>query len=178
METKFLILALLGVAVIGSTVFMMRKANGTSAYSAEVIQAYQNWQIKYNKKESDPDVAAYRLGIFNSNYNMIKAHNQSGKEYTLGENQFMDLTKEEFKSTYLGLLPKPTRVGAKLHENSGKTAATTVDWRTKGDVSAIKDQGQCGSCWAFSTTGSLESEDAIHGTGLGNFSEQQLVDCS
>jgi C1A family cysteine protease len=90
----------------------------------------------------------------------------------------MDLTHSEFKSTYLGLKAKTTASKFGSHEHSGKKAAASVDWRTKGAVSAVKDQGQCGSCWAFSTTGSLESDSAIFGKGLNTFSEQQLVDCS
>jgi len=88
----------------------------------------------------------------------------------------MDLTREEFASTYLGFRGKKSQ-----SENifvAKSDVPTSVDWRAKGAVSAVKNQGSCGSCWAFSTTGSLESEAAIHGTGLGDFSEQQLVDCS
>jgi C1A family cysteine protease len=82
----------------------------------------------------------------------------------------MDLTNSEFKATYLGLLPKKTVSMYGAHVNTGVTAAS-VDWRTKGAVSAVKDQGQCGSCWAFSTTGSLESEDKLGAGTLGDFSE-------
>jgi C1A family cysteine protease len=90
----------------------------------------------------------------------------------------MDLTNAEFKATYLGLLPKKTASVFGTHKHSGKAPAASVDWRTKGDVQKVKDQGQCGSCWAFSTVGSLESADAIQKGTLGDFSEQQLVDCS
>jgi cathepsin L len=89
----------------------------------------------------------------------------------------MDLTTAEFKATYLGLMPKKTNSMYGTHINKGVKAAT-IDWRTKGAVNPIKDQGQCGSCWAFSATGALEAVDFIFDGQLGDFSEQQLVDCS
>lgn len=90
----------------------------------------------------------------------------------------MDLTHSEFKSTYLGLKAKKEASAYGTHEHSGKDAAKSINWADKGKVTPIKDQGQCGSCWAFSTTGSLESDDAIFGKELPSLSEQQLVDCS
>jgi len=107
---------------------------------------------------------------------MIKAHNAQESSYKLGENQFMDLTTEESKNIYLGLLPN-MELNYDAEEIVG-ASVTSIDWTAKGDVSAIKDQGQCGSCWAFSTTGSLESASAVQKGKLLDLSEQQLVDCS
>jgi cathepsin L len=95
----------------------------------------------------------------------------------LGENQLMDLTHDEFKAFYLGYRPN-TEASHKNVVHLTNNAAAAVDWRTKGAVTPIKNQGQCGSCWAFSTTGSVESQTFIKTGTLPSLSEQQLVDCS
>ncbi len=102
-----LLLTLIGAAVIGTFVYTTTMYNTPkiTGYPEEVITAYQNWYVKFNKKESDPDIAAYRLSVFYTNYMTIKNHPKT-ETYTLGENQFMDITNDEFKKTYLGLLPK------------------------------------------------------------------------
>merc|ERR1711964_290581 len=92
-------------------------------------------------------------------------------------NEFGDLTNQEFTAKYLGYIPRSNQ--NEIMETADiKDVPDSVDWTTKDVVTPVKNQGSCGSCWAFSTTGSLESAYAIKNKKLVSLSEQQLVDCS
>ena len=92
----------------------------------------------------------------------------------MGVNQFTGLTQDEFASIYLS--PKPYNPEWENVDTEYKLGAD-IDWTQKGMVSPVKNQGQCGSCWAFSAVGVLESFSLMKGKSV-NLAEQQLVDCS
>merc|ERR1712166_501095 len=113
--------------------------------------------------------------------NMAWATENSNADVQFGENQFSDLSTEQYKvAAGLGYkasgLKSLPHMG--VHEYQGEELAASVDWSTKGAVTPVKDQGQCGSCWAFSTTGGMEGAWQIASGSLKSMSEQQLVDCS
>jgi len=129
----------------------------------------------YNSKEEYDE----RYDIFKGNMDQIKAHNLKGGSWQMKMNHFGDLTETEFKEQVLctGMKKKPA--GSKVFkEPKNWSAGDSVDWVAQGAVTAVKDQGQCGSCWSFSTTGAIEGRTEIAGNGLTSLSEQDLVDCS
>jgi len=100
----------------------------------------------------------------------------------MGINQFADMTSDEFAMTHLGL-KQPKQLWGDLpklgtHKYSGAALPSSVDWREKGAVNPVKNQGQCGSCWAFSTITALEGAWKVATGTLPDLSEQQLVDCA
>merc|ERR1712039_125122 len=101
--------------------------------------------------------------------------------FSLGVNQFSDLLVEEWSSQYFGVRRPANLFGAAtnlgVHTWNNETLPSSVDWTQQGAVTAVKNQGQCGSCWSFSTTGSLEGANFIASNKLVSFSEQQFVDC-
>jgi len=119
----------------------------------------------------------YRFTVFQQNMKEAEEMNAKSDGAIYGATQFSDLTHEEFKNTYLMNNLPPKMEGEYLEIPKNLTAPTKFDWRSSGAVSAIKNQGQCGSCWAFSATENIESVWKISGHPLPNLSPQQIVDC-
>jgi len=119
-----------------------------------------------------------KFEIFKDNMEKIKAHNEKNLSWRMALNQFADMTSSEFKKHISCLMDKKPASTELFTPQPGITVPDSVDWVALGDVTPVKNQGQCGSCWAFSTTGSIESRTAIAGGGLTSLSEQDLVDCS
>jgi len=129
-------------------------------------------------KSYHPKEELMRHEIYLNNIKEINAHNMlydAGKStYWQGVNAFSDWTEEELDRRN-GFKPAP--LTGPFHKMSGQILAESKDWRDEGAVNAIKDQGQCGSCWAFGTMASLESATFLKTGSLPNCSEQQLVSC-
>jgi C1A family cysteine protease len=136
-----------------------------------------NFKTKYNKSYGSKSELEYRFSIFKDNMNLINSSNaDKTKSFTLGINQFTDITFEEFKNQYL-MQPRENIHHSTLQVSNLK--AGSVDWRkVEGAVGKVKNQGQCGSCWAFSTVAALETAYALRYDSTIIFSEQELVDCS
>ena len=142
-----------------------------------IFKQFQKFITKYNKKYESINEYLARYEVFKSN--IIDTFSNEETTYKTGITQFSDLTKQEFKKIYLNLNYdamamvnfEPTTVKV------SNAAPTTYDWRDHGRVSAVKDQGSCGSCWAFSTVANLEGLYAEKKGTIKTFSEQMLVDC-
>ena len=168
---------LLAALAITTTVFAVQLLRDTKApASGKDLTAFHAYNRRHGKSHGSKEEFAYRFSIYQDNKKYIKAHNKKQSTFTLGENQFTDLTFEEFSSKYLSQRVVSNEVFGLQTPFLGK--AEKVDWRQKGVVTGVKDQESCGSCWAFSATGSLESAYALANKELLEFSESELIDCS
>lgn len=137
------------------------------------IDAFEEWKGQYGINWA-PEEEAYRRLIFEKNLVLINKHNADHTQtYKMGVNQFSIFTTEEFATRFLNPM---TILGAPQASYEYEVIGD-VDWTAQGKVTPVKNQGQCGSCWAFSAVGVTESFFLFKGQNT-NLSEQQLVDCS
>jgi len=131
------------------------------------------------KRYSSEQEYRYRLSIYKDNLNFIESTNRLNLCYKLAMNKFGDLTHEEFKMQMNKYRHGDKKRSNQLHRyNPRSDLPDDIDWRKKNVVTPVKDQGQCGSCWAFSAIGSTEGAHALATGKLVSLSEQNLVDCS
>lgn len=142
---------------------------------------FTHFQERFSKRYEDLQEFEIRFAIFRNNLINILAHNADlTQNFTMGINQFTDLTPEEFKEQFINSYTSSQlgSYGCKAFSSSATNTPVSIDWRTKGAVNPVRDQGQCGSCWAFSTTANAESVWAIYSGQLLDLSEELLVDCA
>ncbi|XP_074489068.1 pro-cathepsin H [Sebastes fasciatus] len=139
---------------------------------------FKSWMTQHNRVYSVQEYDE-RLQIFSENKRRIDRHNEGNHTFTMRLNQFSDMTFSEFRKSFLWSEPQNCSATKGNHLSSDGPYPDSIDWRKKGNyVTDVKNQGPCGSCWTFSTTGCLESVTAIATGKLVPLSEQQLVDCA
>jgi C1A family cysteine protease len=173
-----IILAVISAALLIAAGLYTVDANNTGAIPPHVHASFAAWQVQHGKNYSSPSEKNFRLSAFYKNYLMITATNLSATTYKLALNKFSDLTKEEFLTKHTGLRFQNKIRDEKVLPTQNLGQAVNKNWITDGAVNPIKDQGQCGSCWAFSAIAATEAAYKISKGTLYNLSEQQLVDCS
>ncbi|KAH6772698.1 Granulin repeat cysteine protease family protein [Perilla frutescens var. hirtella] len=149
----------------------------------QLMVLYESWLAKHGKAYNAVGEKEKRFEIFKENLRFIEEHNSVDRPYKVGLNRFADLSNDEFRSTFAGgrLGRKPRLMSRRASDRyavkAGEKLPEFVDWREKGAVAPVKDQGQCGSCWAFSTIGAVEGVNRIVTGDMKVLSEQELVDC-
>ncbi|XP_070777479.1 cathepsin S, ortholog 1 [Enoplosus armatus] len=152
--------------------------------SSALNKVWEEWKIKHHKVYDNQTEIVFRRAVWEKNMQVVLRHNQeasTGKHnFTMGLNHLADMTVEEINEKLNGLkLEEPVHFrNGTFKELSGLLTPQSVDWRKKGLVSPVQNQGLCGSCWAFSSLGALEGQMKKRTGSLVPLSPQNLVDCS
>lgn len=134
------------------------------------VKHMDEFSLSYGTKQE----FEFRMAIYQEKDVLINDHNSMNGSFQLGHNQFSTWTQEEYKSI-LGFRGEQGVKTPMIFET--KDTPAEIDWRKKGAVNPVKNQGHCGSCWAFSATCAVEGAHAIKTGKLLSLSEQQIVDC-
>merc|ERR1712216_296533 len=145
----------------------------------EVQELFGSFIRAYNKTYSSETEFNHRLSVFNNTLRLIDERNADG-EAEHGINKFADMSPAEFRDAYLGYRPRSEQ-GKEDNDQTPEaydpSKPASIDWRSKGVLTPVKDQQQCGSCWAFSATEQIETNWKMAGNKLVSLSPQQIVSC-
>jgi len=164
-----------------SLIVALAAASAASAFVHErgyYEQKFYDW-LQVHKVQVENGIHFVKfLHNFANNDDIIEQHNAQNLTFTLGHNKFSHLDVTEWREEVRLGLGYPNHDPAEnVHEHSGESLPSSVDWRSSGAVTGVKDQGSCGSCWSFSSTGALEGANKIKTGTLVSLSEQHFVDC-
>jgi len=161
-----------------------------NVFNQTIVKQFEAWKQEHGMQNAfqDPQEYVKRLQIFADNVASIEEHNAQGHGWTKKVNKFAHLTPAEFKSMYTGFQGVPPSARKHLRDVGPKRSSfvfkgrkselqESIDWVTAGAVTPVKNQGSCGSCWSFSTTGNMEGAYFNKYKKLVSFSEQALVSC-
>jgi len=145
---------------------------------AETEKMFDNFIVQYHKSYASVEEYTVRLANFRANLEEAERLNALGTSVH-GVTKFSDLSAVEFKTLYTGYKAGSVRaaLGNAPVLSSPEAPPASVDWRTKKVITPVKDQGQCGSCWAFSTVEEIESDWILAGNSMVELSPEQIVDC-
>ena len=167
------------VSLLSASAVSWATASVNTEDFSNYLPDFHEWKKAWNVTYPNADVERARAGIWIDNKRRVDEHETHKRPWTLSLNPFADQTPAEFQGMRNGLsqavYPRPPTHYPPLTVNPH--LPTSVDWRDHGIVNPIKDQAQCGSCWAFSAIASLEGQYARLTKNLTSFSEQDLVDC-
>ncbi|ERN06398.1 zingipain-2 [Amborella trichopoda] len=180
-----MVLAVLAIFLCMASAMIVEKQGFSHSVRNEVEarMKYELWLRRCTRAYNSLEEKDKRFEIFKDNWAYVDQHNEkSGMTFKLGLNQFADLTNEEYRARHLGtrVMNYTTVHGAPAVSyvvGVVEKLPKRVDWREKGAVAPVKDQGNCGSCWAFSTVAAVEGINQIVTDDLISLSEQELVDC-
>lgn len=180
MRTQATVAGLGATAALAVIALNYQAPAGTQLFQSEVMTAADYEFIKFvaehGKSYGTTAEFAFRAAQFKQSLAEIEECNATETTSTCGVNFLADMTKEEKKR--LNGYKAELKTEFNYTDLDTSNLADSIDWRSEGAVTPVKNQGQCGSCWAFSTTGSVEGAEFIATGKLQSFSEQQLVDCS
>ncbi|KAL0895152.1 hypothetical protein ABMA27_013603 [Loxostege sticticalis] len=161
---------------------LVSSAPQKSLYNIEdAASLFEDFVKTYNKEYTSEAEKQARFEIFKNNLKDINKKNQSSQSAVFGINQFADLTQEEFSQKYtlrsFGNIKSEAKCSYAVYNGTRVGAPESFDWRDQNKVTPVKNQQHCGSCWAFSTVGTVEGQYAMKYNQLVDLSPQQLVDC-